>query len=147
MWVQRQGAGESGKLRRAYCEICKSEIFFRKAKTRYCDCKLQNLCETSACNVVCLVAEVVLIGILALVQYYVDQLTSFQLLRNTLLGLLGLLSLTFLLTAVLIIRESFVKTKRQIDHIYSLAESEQLGLREAHCLQSGGRGSGAKQKG
>jgi hypothetical protein len=61
---------------------------------------------------------------------------NFSMLRNTLLGLLALLCATFLLTLVLILKEMFVRTYKEIEKIYSLAESEQLGFREPRCRLS-----------
>ena len=55
---------------------------------------------------------------------------NFPLLKNTLLALLGIVCLTFFLTLLLIVKDIFIRTAKQIDRIYSLTESELLGLRE-----------------
>lgn len=55
---------------------------------------------------------------------------NFPLLKNTLLALLGILCLTFVLTLLLIIKDIFIRTTKEIERIYSLTESELLGLRE-----------------
>lgn len=74
-------------------------------------------------------------AVVSLVQFYVDRTMNFQLLRNALLALLGILSLTLFLTVFLVLREVFVKTYKEIERIYSVAESEQLGLKEPRCRQ------------
>jgi hypothetical protein len=94
-----------------------------------------NLCDISPCNVVCIVAEIILVAVVALIQYYVDRVMNFQLLRNSLLALLGILSLTLFITVFLVLKEVFLKTYKEIERIYSVAESEQLGLKEPHCRQ------------
>lgn len=75
---------------------------------------MRNLCETSPCNIACLIAEIVLIGILALVEYYIDHMMNFPLLKNTLLALLGVVCLTFFLTLLLIVKDMFIRTAKQI---------------------------------
>lgn len=74
-------------------------------------------------------------AVVTLVQYYVDRVMNFQLLRNALFVLLGILSLTLFLTVFLVLKEVFVKTYKEIERIYSVAESEQLGLKEPRCRQ------------
>ncbi len=73
-------------------------------RVNYCDCTLANLCDTSPCNIISLVGELVGIAVLSLVQHNLARLPNFELLRNILLALLGLISLICLITIVLIIR-------------------------------------------
>ncbi len=133
MWIEKQFEG--GKVKRTYCEICKSEIYFKKIKARYCDCNPNNICEISPCNVVCIIAQIILVVVVALVQLYVDRVMNFPLLRNTLLTLLAILSATLFLTIFLILKQTFLKSYKEIERIYSSGESQQLGLKEPRCRQ------------
>lgn len=44
--------------------------------------------------------------------------------------MIGVVCATFILTVILILKEVFVKKYKDVDRIYSIAETEQLGLRE-----------------
>ena len=44
--------------------------------------------------------------------------------------MIGVVSATFVLTVILILKEMFIKSYKEVDRIYSIAETEQLGLRE-----------------
>lgn len=83
----------------------------------------------------CIVGEIILAAVVTLVQYYVDRVMNFQLLRNALLAFLSILILTLFLTVFLVLKEVFVKTHKKIERIYSVAESEQLGLKEPRYRQ------------
>ncbi len=112
MWIKKQLQGNKSK--RAYCEICKSEVFFKKIELKYCECKMSNLCDTSLCDIACVIGEIFLIAVVALVQNYIDRLINYQLLRNTLLALLGILCITFFITVFLILKQSFLKTYKEV---------------------------------
>ena len=55
---------------------------------------------------------------------------NFPLLRDTIYAVIGVVSATFVLTVILILKEMFIKSYKEVDRIYSIAETEQLGLRE-----------------
>lgn len=127
VWMEKQ-MGAGGK--RGFCEICKAEIHFKMVKSKFCDCRVVNLRDLSPCNVVCLVTEMALIAIVGVVNYYSDRIVNFDLLRYVLTALLVVLIFTFLMTLLLIIKETFVRTLRTMERIYSITEAEELGLRE-----------------
>jgi hypothetical protein len=126
--MEKQLGSSGGK--RGWCEICKAEIQFKMVKSKFCDCRAASLRDLSPCNVVCLVTELALIGIVGVVNYYSDRIVNFDLLRYVLTALLVVLAFTFLMTLLLIIKETFVRTLRTMERIYSIAEAEELGLRE-----------------
>jgi hypothetical protein len=75
---------------------------------------MSNLCDTSLCDIACVIGEIFLIAVVALVQNYIDRLINYQLLRNTLLALLGILCITFFITVFLILKQSFLKTYKEV---------------------------------
>jgi uncharacterized membrane protein len=65
----------------------------------------------------------VILGVLGVIQYYIVNSVNFPLLRDTIYAVIGLVSATFVLTIIFILKEIFIKNYKEVDKIYSIAET------------------------
>lgn len=102
-------------------------------------------------------AELLLLAVMGLVLRFSMEFTDSNLFRYVLVGLICFVGFTFLCTLAFILSKTFVKTRKCVGRIYSVEESEELGLRVGRLstgtnfggrreLRKGGRGSGGRVK-
>ena len=99
-------------------------------KSKYCEVSIANLSLISSRNILSAIIELFLLIVAAVVFRYSLNPSSSNLLKYSLVAMIGILAFAFCLTSLLMISEAFVKFRKEISQILSVQESEQLGFRD-----------------